>query len=109
MVVPIRPFVPVPYDDDDEDDCGEVNGKSDWGNRSTRRKPVLASNPDWRGGKPATNRLSCGMVMKAYAGHSGETPCTSDLGTRFRSVISYTPWCGPGAVGVGKEGTPSAY
>jgi hypothetical protein len=59
---------------DDDDECGAVGGmKIGKGNRSTVRKPALStinptspdlgSNPDRRGGKPATNRLSYGAVI----------------------------------------------
>jgi hypothetical protein len=59
----------------DDDDYGAVGGmRLGRGNRSTRRKPApvplcppqiphdLGSNPGRRGGKPATNRLSCGTA-----------------------------------------------
>jgi hypothetical protein len=61
-------------------DCGEVGGmKIGRGHRSTRRKPAPAPllsttnltwldpglNPDRRGGKPATNRLSYGAALTA--------------------------------------------
>jgi hypothetical protein len=59
-----------------DDDYGAVGGmRIGRGNRSTRRKPApvplcppqfphdLGSNPGRRGGKPATNRLSCGTAL----------------------------------------------
>jgi hypothetical protein len=66
----------------DDGDCGQIGGmKIDRGNLSTRRKPTPASllsttsptwldpglNPDRRGGKPATNRLSYGTALTKYA------------------------------------------
>jgi hypothetical protein len=62
-----RPIVPAPGDYDD----GDIGGMIGRGNRSTRRKsaPVPLcppqtpdANPGHRGGKPATNRLSCGTA-----------------------------------------------
>jgi hypothetical protein len=73
----IWPIVPAP-DDDDDDERVTVGGmKIVKGNRSTRRKPApmltlsttnpirpdLGSKPGRRGGKPVTNRLSCGAAF----------------------------------------------
>jgi hypothetical protein len=68
-----RPIVPAPGDYDDGEIGGMMIGK---GNRNTQRKPAPVSlcppqtphafpdvNPGRRGGKPATNRLSYGMVF----------------------------------------------
>jgi hypothetical protein len=67
-----RPIVPAPGDYDD----GEIDGTTGRGNRNTRRKPApmplcLPQNPTCcpdansgrRSGKPATNRLSCGLRL----------------------------------------------
>jgi hypothetical protein len=68
-----RPIALAPGDYDN----GEIGGMMiDRGNRSTRRKPAPVplcppqtpqaypdANPDRRGGKPATNRLSYGTVV----------------------------------------------
>jgi hypothetical protein len=67
-----RPTVPTLGDYDD----GEIGGMIGRGNRSTRRKPAPVplcppqnptccpdANPGRRGGKPATNRLSCGTAL----------------------------------------------
>jgi hypothetical protein len=60
-------IVPASGDYDD----GEIGGMIGGGNRSTRRKPASVppthmicsyANPDRRGGKPASNRLSYGTV-----------------------------------------------
>jgi hypothetical protein len=66
----------------DEGDCGEIGGmKIGKGNRSTRGKTCPSAtlsttnptwldpdlNPDRRGGKPATNRLSLGSHETSYA------------------------------------------
>jgi hypothetical protein len=73
----VWPIVPAPYDHDDDDDIcrvigGMIIGK---GNQSTRKKPApvplcppqithdLGTNPDRRGRKPSTNRLSYGMAL----------------------------------------------
>jgi hypothetical protein len=48
---------------DDDHECRAVGGKRiGKGNRSTRRKPDLGSNPGCRWGKTSTNRLSCGTA-----------------------------------------------
>jgi hypothetical protein len=62
------PIVPAPDDYDD----GEIGGMMiGMGNRRTRGKPAPMSlcspqtpdaNPGHRGGKPVTNRLSCGTA-----------------------------------------------
>jgi hypothetical protein len=67
------PILPAPGDYDDGEFGGMKIGRK---NRSTRRKPAPAplcpTNPTWpdagsnpgrRGGKPATNRLSCGAAL----------------------------------------------
>jgi hypothetical protein len=67
-----RPIVPAQGDKDDGANGGTMIRK---GNRSTRRKPAPSAalsttnptcytdaNPDRRGGKPATNRLSYGTA-----------------------------------------------
>jgi hypothetical protein len=83
----------------DEGDYGAISGmKIGRGNRSTRRKPAPAplcppqiphdhsgSNPDRRGGKPATNRLSYGAALKVYV-----TWHNSNLETRLRLVVKFT-------------------
>jgi hypothetical protein len=67
-----RPIVPAPGDYDDGEIGGMMIGR---GNRSSRREPAPVplcppqtphacpdENPDCRGGKPATNRLSYGTA-----------------------------------------------
>jgi hypothetical protein len=69
-----RPIVPTPGDYDDGEIDGMIIGR---GNRNTRRKPAPVplvhhkphilcpdANPGRRGGKPATNRLSCGTALQ---------------------------------------------
>jgi hypothetical protein len=76
--------VPAPGDYDDV----EIGGMIGRGNRSTRRKPAPVplcppqtphacpdANPGWRGGKPATNRLSYGTAF----------------GTSWKWVVRFTP------------------
>jgi hypothetical protein len=68
-----RPIVPAPGNYDD----GEIDGMIGRGNRCTRRKPAPVplcppqtptscpdANPDRRGGKPETNRLSYGTAAQ---------------------------------------------
>jgi hypothetical protein len=61
------------------DYAGEIGGMIDRGDRSTRRNPAPMplgppqtpvcpdANPDRRGGKPATNRLSYGTALSVLA------------------------------------------
>jgi hypothetical protein len=70
------PIVPAPGDYDDGETDGMMIGRR---NRSTRRKPAPVplcppqtphacpdANPDRRGGKPETNRLSYGKTLSSH-------------------------------------------
>jgi hypothetical protein len=81
-----------------DDDCGAVGGmRIGRGNRSTWREPTpaplcppevphdMTSNPDRRGGKPATNRLSCGTAI--WFGHITHNNYSTE-GARVKAGIA---------------------